>query len=353
VSVTLKDIANELGISKTTVSNALNKTPSARIAYETRQKVLEAADRLGYTRNRHALALTTGKSQIVAVLASWSRVEARIVLLAHIEALLRARGYRPLVRSVGWDEGEHREILQEITGVRVEGIISLIEDPWSDLLEYFANSPQNIPIVANCPMDDGKADQVLTDRRWGSYMAVKHLLDQGHRRIIAHVYHDLSDAPLYREKYQGFVKAHKQYGIPIDPSLHMPPKGKSIEAVLEHAHMTGLELTKGETGATAILCNSDVIAFAVMRGLLEGGYRIPEDMAVAGFDNMTGSAYAAVPLTTIEYPTLATAEKLVEFLCERIDNPESAIPQRVIRLKPKLIIRESTVKSSQHRCFSP
>ena len=97
--ITMKDIANELGISRTTVSDVLNNVASSRIATDTRRRVLQAARDLGYTHNQNAKALKTGKSQLIAILGRGARFEVALVLSETVEALLSERGYRSLVRE--------------------------------------------------------------------------------------------------------------------------------------------------------------------------------------------------------------------------------------------------------------
>ena len=148
-----------------------------------------------------------------------------------------------------------------------------------------------------------------------------------------------------KARFEGYRRALANYGIAVDPDLliQVSDTGDMLDA-LESGYVCGLSLAERRQGESAVFCFTDMYAFGVMRGLREAGLRIPEDFSVVGFDNNAVSGYGTVPLTTVAWPIRTVAQALVEYLLERVENPDQSISPRCEVVKPELIVRKSTAE---------
>ena len=331
---TLKDIARAAGVSVTTVSLVLRENPHPMISLKTRERVLEVAKELKYRHNLHARALRMGKTQLIGLLMFDLDTRIALLKLEAIDAAVTARGYRSLIRNAAGHADMEPQFIREYAGGAVEGLI--IVQPTGELsaksLEPLLSS--DVPIVTLEPIEGSSLDCVTVDREHGAYVAVKHLLNLGHRRIgMLHAEQsDLHFAP----RLEGYRKALSEYGIEIDESLLVETR-VSYHGGCEAAR----ELIERKTGATALFCDNDEVAIGAMKAVRGAGLRIPDDMALIGFDNIEAGAFAPVPLTTVAQPVDDVAALAVEMLFARMDGSAKDRPAILTRLKPHLVVRES------------
>lgn len=334
MAATLKDIAKAAGVSVTTVSLVLRANPHPMISAKTRERVLLVAGELNYRHNLHARALRMGKSQLIGLLMFNLEIPIAIAKLEAIDNLVWTKGYRSLIRHAGGHSDMEPQLIEEYSGGAVEGLIIVQPTPGLTARTLEALVCDMIPVVTLEPISGVSADCVTVDRMHGAYVAMKHLLELGHRRIgLLHADPtDMHVAP----RLKGYRKALTEFGLSVCPEL-------LVEAKLSYdgGYAAVRELLARNTGVTAIFCNNDEIAIGSMKAIQEAGLRIPEDMAVIGFDNIEAGAYAPVPLTTVAQPIEELAVQAVELLFSRLDGTAKKVNPEMIRLKPYLVIRDS------------
>lgn len=337
--VTLADIAREVGVSKSAVAQVLRSDPSCRVASDTRQRILDTAHALGYLHNYYAQTLSSGKTRLVGILTATIQPEVLTRKWMAIEANIRSRGYRTLLRCSGFDPDYELSVLNEFFQNMVEGIIVLsdIGDEASDALRLLIE--RRIPVLRLDPFKDMPTDCVTVDRAFGAYLATKHLLDLGHRRI-AFMGVQAGLHPSVYHRIPGYCQALREYGIEPEDSLLLSISG---EPTYEVGYESAREMLARRVDATALFCCNDQVAIGSMKALHEAGIRIPQDLAIIGFDNISASEYAPVPLTTIAQPVEEIGRLAVEMLFNRMSAPEDSRPPQTLCLQPRLIARESTI----------
>jgi DNA-binding LacI/PurR family transcriptional regulator len=280
-----------------------------------------------------------GKSRLIGLLMYDLDTRVAISKLDAIDGEAWKHGYRSLIRNAGGHEDMIPQLVQEYAGGAVEGLIIVQPTAEMNLRTLEPLIYGNIPIVTLEPIEGVAVDCVTVDRKHGAYIAIRHLVELGHRRIgMLHGYHsDMHVAP----RIEGYRKALTEYSIPFDESLLMET-GNGYEEGFRAA----VDLLSRDLGITAIFCNDDEAAIGAMKAVRDRGLEVPGDIAMIGFDNIEAGAYAATPLTSVAQPVSEVATCAVELLFERIANPGSGEPQKLISLKPRLVIRESCGGSS-------
>ncbi|MBI3945248.1 MAG: LacI family DNA-binding transcriptional regulator [Armatimonadetes bacterium] len=339
MAVTLKDVAREAGVAVSTVSRVLGGSPHPMTSVATRERVIEAAHRLKYRYNLHARRLRTGRSEVVGIMAWALTWGISFTKLHAVERAVRSKGYRTLVRYAVEAEDALVQFAHEFAESAVEGAILLNFGP--DHREALAMLVEReIPIVSLEPLEGVKADVVTVDRVSGVYMVTKHLLELGHRRIG--MLHGGFEAPRDKERHQGYRQALAEHGCPVDERDLVLLEGAGVMVSYLRGYHAARELLTRRPLPTALFCSNDEAAIGAMKALEEAGLRIPEEMAVVGFDDVDVAAYAPVPLTTVAQPVAEQAAQAVALLFERIANPEQERPPALVRLKPRLVVRASS-----------
>ncbi|MBI3944524.1 MAG: LacI family DNA-binding transcriptional regulator [Armatimonadetes bacterium] len=338
MAITLKDVAREAGVGTTTASLVLRGNPHPMISAGTRERVLDAARRLKYRHNSHARQLRLGRSEAVGILAWVLAQGMSLAKFQAIERAIHARGYRTLVGHADEDEEALVRFAKEFVSGAMEGAILLnLERGYRDALEVLVG--RGIPVVSLELLEGVPVDVVTVDRRAGAYLATKHLLELGHRRIA--ILHPAPTFPLAHERLEGYRDALAEHGLAVDTSLLVANVGSSRNGSYGQGYETAQRLLAIRPLPTAVFCSNDEIAIGVMKALGEAGVRVPDDTAVVGFDDMPVAAYLPVPLTTIAQPVEEQAAQAVALLFDRIENPDRERPPQAIRLKPRLVVRAS------------
>jgi DNA-binding LacI/PurR family transcriptional regulator len=334
VNVTLSEIAARAEVTVSTVSRVLRDDPRARVAEETRRRIIAIAQELGYEPNRYARALAGGKAPLLTLVAPpspdhVSAVKAsalysaldqldREVVVSHVDdALTAAHTLQMLLLSLPegvvilnpWWTPE--SLLTVCEGLRARGVNTLVVDCTAEL-------PSELP-----------CDTITVDRVGGAEMAVSYLVELGHRGI------GLVACPSAAGRTEGYERALARHGI-------------SERAVVE---IEGLEVPVGVAGAvdallagrrrpTALFCATDLIAAAAMQRLHRLGIRVPEELAIIGFDDVLWAPWLHVPLTTVAQPVAELAQVAAGLLRERLGGDTG--PWQRLTVSPKLVIRESS-----------
>jgi LacI family transcriptional regulator len=332
VRVTIKDIAKVAGVSVGTASMALNDKPG--INKETRQKVLEVAERMYYRPNYSARSLITKKSGAIGLVVTDIRNPFFSKLVDVFNREVEQRGYSLLLGISSDKVSLEKKCVDLFVGRNVEGIIIVPTIQTSPDLEHlYMLKRMKIPFVFCTTAYNGiETDVVMTDLMEGEYQIVSHLIGKG-RRSIFFVTCD-RNLLLSKQRLEGYKKAHLENDLTYSNE-------QIIETEPDYEH--GYEVGKALAGskADAVVTVNDFLAFGVSKAFKDAGVRIPKDIAVAGYDDLLFSNLVEPPLTTVKQPITEICSKTLEVLFDRIENGSGIA--RVHSLNPKLIIRDSTV----------
>lgn len=317
--VSLKDVATIAGVSIKTVSNVVNDYPF--ISVETRSKVQAVIDELGYRPNLSARRLRNGRTGLIAL--SLPELTPYFAELAeHIAAAAEGSGLTVLIDRTG---GERRHEQVSASGIRRDLTDGTIASPLSMTGEDLERVPPGHPIVLlGERLAHVGVDHVAIDSVAAAGTAIEHLVQLGRGRIAA-IGTARRPAGTVALRQRGYREALRRVGLPEDRDL-------MGDVELFHRRdgydaMRGLLSRRPELDA--VFCFNDLLAFGAMRALQESGRRVPEDVAVVGFDDIEECRYSNPPLTTIAPDKVALAEQAVRLLLERMDESTTGEPQEV------------------------
>jgi LacI family transcriptional regulator, repressor for deo operon, udp, cdd, tsx, nupC, and nupG len=327
----IQDVAKLADVSTATVSRAL-ATPE-RVSPEARARVLEAIAKTGYVPNPAARTLRSQKTYMVLVVLPDLSNTFFSKILRGIEETLFEAGYGMIISDLDGSPEKEAHFAAFTAAGRVDGAILLNGHLFGQSREGEGQPARiKIPLVAVCEAIPG-ADipQIEIDNRAAAYGMTQHLASLGHRSI-AYVSGPASNI-LERERFQGFKDGLETAGLPFDPALVLPG-----DYTIEAGVRAGQDLVERHTRPTAVFCTSDEMAIGLMRTLFSAGLRVPEDISVAGFDDIEFAAVAEPPLTTIHQPRRELGQAAASALIELLQGRPS--PKR-IRLETELVIRDS------------
>jgi LacI family transcriptional regulator len=338
--VTSRDVAERAGVSRTTVSFVLNEVEGVRISQETRQRVLDAAQELGYVPNAVAQALVSRRTRIIGLVfsRSYHHLTSDDFILQIVDGLLdvvRQHDIRLLLDSVeNW--GQEDAYLNLVRAKRIDGVILSL--PRSDDIELRALVEEGFPVVVIGHLPGVDICSVDVDNRTAARTAVEHLLSLGHTRIGCITNADPSFIAA-SDRLLGYQEALATADIPYDKTLvrygnYSPESG--FEAMNS--------LLQGAVLPTAVFVASDVVAFGAMAAIQEHKLKIPDDIAVIGFDDVPLSRFFYPPLTTIHLPAAELGRKAGELLFDLILHQVE--PGRQVLLETELIVRATSVKKT-------
>lgn len=343
--VTIQDVARRAGVSASTVSNLLNGR-TERMRPETLARVKQAIDQLGYSPNRTARNLKTGHTQMIGVIVPSVANPFHGAFASLVEQEALKRGYQVLLGNSQRDAERERCYAEELWSYGIRGLIfgsSLLA--LTHLAEIVKRGQHIVAFDRQVQPDDiTPIDNISMENVQAAYIATKHLIDLGHRRI------GFLSGPIRTvnrlNRLQGYHSALREAGVEPDPSL---VREKSIES--EFGDTEGVEL--GRRGVhelfsqleppTALLAINDMWALGAYVGARDLGRRIPDDLSIVGIDNIVLSEVATPPLTTIHQPLSEMAQVAVETVIARIERKTDAPPQS-ITLPPRLVVRQSTAR---------
>ncbi|GAA2081253.1 LacI family DNA-binding transcriptional regulator [Pseudolysinimonas kribbensis] len=324
--VTSVDVARATGLSQATVSRALN---GGVVSAAARERVLAASRDLGYRPNDVARGLVTRRTGTVGVVVSDILNPFYPEFLEALGAALGARGGRMLLQNAasGGAEGEATAI-ESLLRQRVDGIIvTAATDDSSAVRELVASG---FPVVLAHRTLPIAVDTVESDNAGGAALMAELLHRRGHRTVG--VLEGDPGTSTARQRGEGFAARARELGLTVQTT----PAGFAASTARVAADAM---LSRGER-PTAIVGHNDTIALAALNAARELGLRVPRDVAVAGFDDIAAAGWAIVGLTTVRQPTARMAQRAVDLLAGRIEDP--SLPPRREVLPVELIERTST-----------
>lgn len=328
------DVARLAGVSRTTVSFVLNgNNPNGvLISEETRQRVLDAVDQLGYVVNAGAQALRSGDTKTIGVMFPIYENPFFWEILKGISREANQSGYKVLLANSALDDEQASQTVSELAEQRVDGLIFMIEfESLPDqTMEQLRNSTH--PIV-EMSSTFSEFDQIHQGYAEGTNTLMQYLFDLGHRRIgfiygVEKPQHGLDRLNAYRQKLEAV-------GIAFDEKLVY-----GCGPTLEDSYQAAYNFLQQTDRPTAIITLNDLIGMAAIRAATDLGLKVPEDLSIAGFDNIPFSSFTVPRLTTVASEPEQNGRAAVQLLLKRLREPDE--PHEVITARWKLIVREST-----------
>lgn len=313
MAVTIYDIARELNISAMTVSRVLNQPERSSVSAGMRERVLKTANAMGYQPNRHARALITGKTSLIAIWISHlhSSIYMQIARACQDEA--QRDGFQANIYEMNW------HFPKSATPSRLEwavdGILAVDPPPAEIMGKLLETAPRSIPRV-NLGTGDEVAwtgDYVHVDLRKGVRQVIQHLIDAGCKRIAYSVLSIVSRPSI--GNYDPYAETMQAAGLPIELIVQ-----EQWDLAAVRAQTKEYIGTHGKPDA--IFCHNDELAIATFRALRDLDYRVPEDVLLVGCEGNEFMEYFDPPLSTIELPTRELAKNAWSLLLKRIQGAD-------------------------------
>lgn len=330
----MADVARRAGFSRTTVSYVLNGRADVTIPEPTRDRIMRAAEELGYRRNGIARSLVSNRTQTLGVVVPSLQSSFHAEIVNGIQDVCSRHQYRMLLAYSLDDPESETEQVRLLLENRVEGLISvgswLIHDTAGDLVGEVLAEDVPCVIVDDC-LPDQPVDCVISDDWRGTSAAMAHLLAAGHRRI-GHLSGG-SDALPARTREEGYRLALREAEIPVDPDLILGGSFNSPEAVNWMDCL--LQLPEPPT---AVFAANDRLAAEAVLAIRQRGLRVPEDVTVVGYGELPLARY--LELTTVDQQPRRMGEMAAERLFARIADP-GLEPERIV-IPTHLVVRGSS-----------
>ena len=332
--VTIRELARLAGVSPTTVSMALNNRP--RVGRETRRRILELAEQLNYQPSIMARGLRHQRTYTIALIVRDITDLFYPELASTVGNAARARGYQMILTNVGEDPAEKEQAIHLLRNQGVDGLISTVTlDGDAYLEELAAEGPPLVTAVRplNKSRWAGKFDAVSIDNYEGGFKVGEHLCRLGHRHIAV-LTGDLK-ASTAQARTQGVLTAMKTMGI-TNPGRFVVECAWSRDKAMEAAR----ELLTSNPSPTAFFAQEDNMALGVREVILSSGLRIPQDVALVGFDNIQVSALTGIDLTTVDQKVHEIGITSLDLLLKKIESRDKTPVNQVV-FEGNLIVRKS------------
>jgi LacI family transcriptional regulator len=333
--ITIYDIAKVLNVTAATVSRALNGNKN--ISESTKKLVLETAKKMNYEPNKLALALKSGKSNNIGVIVPRINTNFFSSVIRGIEDELNPNGYHIIICQSHNDEAKEINNIESLINSQVDAIFLSTSSKNSKQFEKILK--KNIPLIF---FDRKKTmegvSSVTIDDFAGGYMATKHLINQGCKRI-AHLASGDFEIEIFHDRHEGYKQALADYGIDYKEELVLRTNSKIEEGKFAIEQLFALE-----EKPDAIFSSSDFVALGAIQELKARKIKIPEEVAVIGFANEPFTNYEELSISTIDqFPEEMGKITANVFLEQMAASNKIKIDKKVV-MEPKLIIRKSTKK---------
>ena len=327
---TIRDVAELAGVSVATVSRTLQQPE--RVSPKTRSRVLSAIEQTGYQPNLMAVKFRSGKTHSLVVLVPTVANLFFARVISGMQEAAAQRGYTLLLGNTLGNPDIEADYARMVQTAQADGIIQLrASNPFAP--EKSASS-ELLPMVNACEvLNTSLCPTVTLDNRLAAATMTRHLLDLGHRRIA--LIKGPQASPLTQERLAGYQDALQQAGIDFDPNLLFDG-----DFTLQAGYEAARKILAQPHPPTAVFCENDETAIGAMQAIKEAGLQIPQDMSLAGFDDIAFAAYSDPPLTTIAQPAEEFGHTAVSLLVDVLTGKISKAPKVIMPFE--LIVRHST-----------
>lgn len=333
---TIKDIAKITGVSCTTISNVIHGK-AGRVSAETRAKIENVIEELGYAPNMSARSLVSNSSKVIGMInhiitydhSNFMEDPFQSSFTGAIEQALRENGYYLMLRTVETSD----ELITFLRNWNVDGLFftGIFKDRFFDVLStltipiVFIDSYVHHPNFCNVGLEDFK----------GSYTATRYLVSRGHKKI-AFASPGIRDGGVLQERFYGYKAALNEASIPFDRQLVFEHE-MDIASCLELSR----KLTK-TPDITGLVVTADVMAAGIISGLHQNGIRVPEDISVVGFDDISLCCMITPNLTTIHQDIYLKGKLAVEFMLQKLDGEN---PGKTEIILPTYLVERESVRT--------
>ena len=328
ISITIKDVARELGVSYSSISRALNGKEG--VSKETRDKILETAEKMGYQPNDLARGLVNKISKTVGVIVPDINNPFFGEIVAGITDASSENEYNIFLCVSGWSMKREKEYFNTLIQKRVDGIILKSVGDQKD----YDNIRSPLMLIERYSRHN-KFDSVEVDNEFGGYLAVKHLLDCGYRNIA--IILGKEDYYASNRRLRGAKRALEDYELQIDQDLVIEGSFN-----IEGGRQAAKQLLEGNKQVDAVFAVNDLMGMGVLQYCSENNISVPGEVGVIGYDNISYAGLPQIRLTTVHQPKYELGKMLFETLLEEIQNQENKRPTKKIILNPELKIRKTT-----------
>lgn len=335
--VTIYDIAKELQVSPATVSRSLNNNPS--VSKKTRKKIMDTAKAMGYRSNLFASNLRRQRTNTLGVIVPKLNSNFVSSVVAGIEKVANQHGYNLIISQSQESEKKETSSVTTMFNSRVDGLIVSLASDTKGLTHFNSFFNKDIPVMFfDRVFYENATTNVVIDNLKAGYQATMHLIEQGCKRI-AHITGNLS-SNVYSDRLKGYKLALSEKNIPFRSKyliVNRLDETGSVQAAEQLLAMNPMP--------DGIFITNDNCAAICMQALKEAGFRIPQDIAIVGFNNDLIGRIIEPKLTTIDYPGQEMGEIVAHNMVNLLEGTASATMTNTIIIRSDLIIRQSSLKS--------
>lgn len=325
----MNDVAKAAGVSRQTVSRVINDR--GEISPDTRQRVLEVIQHLGYYPNRAARGLVIQRTNTMGLVIPDITNPFFSEVARGVQDLARAKDHNVIMSSTDEKPAETLQTLRSLAAQAVDGIIIFPHPLSNDDLKSFADSFHPI-VTINLPFEHPNVSGLMVNNYHGAVVAMNYLIEQGHTAIAMLAGNSASPEKIRR--IRGYYDALAAHGLAVRMDWVIPLSPSMVEG-RQATH----QLLTTHPQITAIFAYNDLLALGALRACHELGRRVPQDCAVVGFDNIQLASMVTPSLTTVHYDKYDVGQKAVARLFEMMENPDGEYPP--IEVGVELVIRES------------
>ena len=331
-NVTIKDVAKKAGVSISTVSRVIND--SKPVTDEVKQKVLDVIKETGYVPNPLARSLVTKKSQLIGVIVPEVSDSFVSELVNGIEEVAKMYDYDILLANTYSNKEQELKSINLLRAKQVEGIVMMSWKVDEEHLEYIQNC--RVPAVyVSKTARNYDVYSVSISNTDATYDMTKYLIDKGHKKI-AFMMTSEDDTVLEVERYLGFEKAMQDNALNIDKSLV-----KNAGTTYKHGYDKMKEILDEGNIPEAVFVTGDEAAIGALNAICDAGYRVPEDISIAGFNDAKIAAMYRPKLTTVHQPLYDMGAVAIRMVIKMID--KEVLENKKVELPYKIVERESVI----------